>query len=84
MDSIEFGADRYKCKLIDVFNVVLISTSGKSAMTNRIKNLGFVTVCFQSYSACLFFQIDSHLTKVQDSVREQKDVINVLEVLKKR
>lgn len=55
-----------------------------SAVTRPTENLSFADVNLRSYFACNFLEIQSHLAKVNDLMREQTDVISVVEVFEER
>lgn len=44
------------------------------------ENLGFAGVDLQSESACILLQIESHLPKIHDSMREEEDITSVVQV----
>lgn len=61
-----------------------VNPNRKSATTIQTERFYIVGIYHQSNSACLLLQIQNHLTKIYDSMREQADIITVIEVFEKR
>lgn len=53
-------------------------------MTSYIETLSFVGVCIQSDPACLLLRIQSHLGGFHESMREQANVISLVEMVDER
>lgn len=62
------------------FNALPINGDRKSAMTRQTENFGLGGAYLQFNFTCLSFQIHSHLTKPNNMVKEQRDVISLVGV----
>lgn len=65
-------------KLNEVQDVLPVNRVRKNATTSQIKTIDFVAVNLQSDFACIFLKIQSNLVKVHNYVKEQTDVINII------
>lgn len=68
-------------KLFHTKGTLEITADRMTPMICQNESFSFWLALISSLTVLVLFQIQSYLTKVQDSAREQADVINVVEYL---